>query len=39
MLNWSGTMGKVGEWFWRFLATVMLIAVGWAMWIFYQNRK
>ena len=39
MLNWSRAMGKVSEWFWRFLATVMLIAVGWAMWIFYQNRK
>ena len=29
-------MGKVGEGFWRFLAAVMLFAVGWAMWIFYQ---
>jgi hypothetical protein len=29
-------MGKVSEGFWRFLATVMLFAVGWAMWIFYQ---
>lgn len=31
-------MGKVklSEWLWRFLATVMLFAVGWSMWIFYQ---
>ena len=29
-------MGKVSEGFWRFLAAVMLFAVGWAMWIFYQ---
>ncbi|MEW6690758.1 MAG: hypothetical protein AB1452_16895 [Pseudomonadota bacterium] len=29
-------MGKVSEWFWRFLAAVMLFAVGWALWIFYQ---
>lgn len=28
--------GKVSEWFWRFLATVMLVAVAWTMWIFYQ---
>ncbi|MBI1943789.1 MAG: hypothetical protein HYS35_09000 [Betaproteobacteria bacterium] len=26
----------MSEWFWRFLAAVMLFAVGWAMWIFYQ---
>ena len=36
MLNWHETMGKVGEWFWRFLAAVMLFAAGLAMWIFYQ---
>ncbi len=38
MVNWAGTMGKamIGEWFWRFLAAVMLFAVGWAIWIFYQ---
>jgi hypothetical protein len=38
MLNWRGTMGKVkvSEWFWRFLAAVMLFAVGWILWIFYQ---
>lgn len=36
MLNWPGTMGKIGEWFWRFLAAVMLFAVGWSIWIFYQ---
>ena len=31
-------MGKVklSEWLWRFLATAMLFAVGWSMWIFYQ---
>jgi hypothetical protein len=27
---------KVSEWFWRFLAAVMLFAVGWVLWIFYQ---
>ena len=27
---------KIGEWFWRFLATVMLFAVGWTMWIYSQ---
>jgi hypothetical protein len=38
MVNWAGTMEKVklSEWLWRFLATVMLFAVGWTMWIFYQ---
>ncbi len=38
MVNWAATMGKarIGEWFWRFLAAVMLFAVGWSMWIFYQ---
>ena len=31
-------MGKVrfSEWMWRFLAGVMLFAVGWSIWIFYQ---
>lgn len=31
-------MGKaiIGEWFWRFLAAVMLFAVGWTIWIFTQ---
>ena len=31
-------MGKavIGEWFWRFLAAVMLFAVGWTIWIFMQ---
>ena len=29
-------MGKIGEWFWRFLAIVMVFAVGWSLWIFYQ---
>ncbi|MGH8705441.1 MAG: hypothetical protein ACREUO_08505 [Burkholderiales bacterium] len=27
---------QVGEWFWRFLAVVMLAAVGWVVWISYQ---
>lgn len=38
MVNWAGTMGKVkiSEWLWRFLAAVMLFAVAWTMWIFYQ---
>ena len=27
---------KISEWLWRFLASVMLISVGWTMWIFYQ---
>ena len=36
MLDWRRTMGKIGEWFWRFLAVVMAIAAGWVMWIFYQ---
>jgi len=26
----------VGEWFWRFLAVVMLATVGWVLWIIYQ---
>lgn len=26
----------VGEWFWRFLAAVMIVAVGWVAWIAYQ---
>jgi cytoskeletal protein RodZ len=26
----------VGEWFWRFLAVVMLVATGWVLWIAYQ---
>jgi hypothetical protein len=26
----------VGEWFWRFLAAVMLFSVGWVLWISYQ---
>ena len=38
MVDWRGTMGKVkiSEWLWRFLAAVMVFAVGWTMWIFYQ---
>ena len=27
---------KVGEWLWRFLAVVMIFAVGWMVWIIYQ---
>ena len=27
---------KISEWLWRFLAGVMLFAVGWSAWIFYQ---
>ena len=27
---------KVGEWFWRFLAGVMLVIVGWVVWIAVQ---
>ena len=27
---------RIGEWFWRFLSVVMLFAVAWAVWIFYQ---
>ena len=38
MVNSARIMSKikVGEWFWRFLAVVMLFAVGWTMWIIYQ---
>ena len=27
---------RVGEWFWRFLAGVMLVIVGWVVWIAVQ---
>ena len=27
---------QVGEWFWRFLAVVMLVVVGWVVWIAIQ---
>jgi hypothetical protein len=27
---------RVGEWFWRFLAAVMLLIVGWVVWIAVQ---
>jgi len=27
---------KIGEWFWRFLAVVMMFSVGWTVWIIYQ---
>jgi len=38
MVDWAGTMGKakIGEWFWRFLAGVMLFAVSWTIWIYTQ---
>lgn len=41
MLNWRGTMDKVkiSEWLWRFMAAVMLFAVGWTLWIFYQINR
>jgi hypothetical protein len=26
----------IGEWFWRFLAVVMLVTVGWVLWIINQ---
>jgi len=26
----------IGEWFWRFLAVVMVATVGWVLWIIYQ---
>jgi endonuclease YncB( thermonuclease family) len=33
----QGAAGRlVGEWFWRFLAAVMIVAVGWVAWIAYQ---
>lgn len=31
-MAWAG----LSEWFWRVMALVMLIAVAWSMWIFYQ---
>jgi hypothetical protein len=27
---------RLGEWFWRFLAVVMMFSVGWTVWIIYQ---
>jgi hypothetical protein len=38
MVSSHWTMGnlKISEWLWRFLASVMLFAVGWSVWIFYQ---
>lgn len=31
-------MGKarISEWLWRFMASVMVFAVGWTLWILYQ---
>jgi hypothetical protein len=28
--------GQIGEWFWRFLAVVMLVVIGWVVWIAIQ---
>ena len=38
MVDWDWTMSKVkiSEWLWRFLAGVMVFAVGWTIWILYQ---
>lgn len=30
------TPARIGEWFWRFLAVVMLAVVGWVVWIAIQ---
>ena len=27
---------QIGEWFWRFLALVMIVATAWVCWIIYQ---
>lgn len=32
----GGAGRMVGEWFWRFLAAVMILAVAWVAWIVYQ---
>jgi len=32
----AATKQYVGEWFWRFLALVMLATIGWVIWIIYQ---
>jgi hypothetical protein len=38
MVNSRAIMSKtkLGEWFWRFLAIVMMFSVGWTVWIIYQ---
>jgi hypothetical protein len=38
MVNSRRSMSKtkIGEWFWRFLAVVMMFSVGWMVWIIYQ---
>lgn len=38
MVDCAGSMGtvRISEWMWRFLAAVMVFAVAWTMWIFYQ---
>ena len=27
---------QIGEWFWRFLALIMLATIGWIVWVVYQ---
>src|SRR5687767_15849850 len=34
--GWTMSKVKISEWLWRFLAGVMVFAVGWTMWILYQ---
>jgi len=38
MVNFPRNMSKtkLGEWFWRFLAVVMMFSVGWTAWLIYQ---
>jgi hypothetical protein len=32
----QASRGQIGEWFWRFLAVVMLAVIGWVVWIAIQ---
>lgn len=34
--NQEPPRAQIGEWFWRFLAVVMLVVVGWVVWIAIQ---
>jgi hypothetical protein len=34
--RWTMSKVKISEWLWRFLASVMVFAVGWTLWILYQ---
>ena len=34
--GWTMSKVKISEWLWRFLASVMVFAVGWTLWILYQ---